>query len=823
MLGLSLALPPGYASPIFPPAGIAVAATFIGGKKSLPGIFIASLLLNLWVDYSSGREITAAGTEAALVIAFASMLQAAAGGWVLRRVFGYPALFDNRRDILHFLLLVPVICLTSATLSVSGLWALGLVESTSFLSNWASWWLGDSFGVIVLFPLTMMVAGEPRDLWRIRIRTIAYPMVVVLTVGLGAIYFLQNAAFNTARQLQQENFDYQTREIVLRIEQRLRIYEQALRSVKGLYLASKQVERGEFQSYVNSLGLEKHYPGMQGLGFSLAISPNEKAAHIAAIREQGLVDYDIHPKGDREFYTTIVYLEPFSGSNLGAIGYDMFSERTRRAAMEQARDHDMSALSGKVQLLQDIGSNRLSGCLMYLPVYQPGSKHYTPELREAHIHGWVYAAFNMNDLMEGILGEQVNNIDLAIYDGLQIHDEALMFHSRPASASSQPLFHSTQYVKIAGRDWAIRLQSLPAFDAGIDTGKVAVIRLSGILLMLLLSMLVWQLAFGRAQAVKWAEDMTSELRKNEKQLKQALKEIEDLYNNAPCGYHSLDKDGMIRRINDTELTWLGYTRDEVVGRMKWADLVSPESKKAFEENFPIFIRRGYLSDMEFDVIRKDGTVFTGLIHATAIYDAEGNYLMSRSTLFDITDRKHSERVIQNLAFYDSLTQLANRRLLNDRLYQAMAASNRSGLYGALMFLDLDNFKPLNDNYGHHVGDLLLIEVANRIKSCVRATDTVSRFGGDEFVVLLSELDADEKESTQLAKLLAEKLRIKLAEPYILAAPMADSSPVQHHSTCSIGVTLFVNNQDTVDEIIKRADQAMYEAKESGRNQIRVNK
>jgi diguanylate cyclase (GGDEF)-like protein/PAS domain S-box-containing protein len=268
---------------------------------------------------------------------------------------------------------------------------------------------------------------------------------------------------------------------------------------------------------------------------------------------------------------------------------------------------------------------------------------------------------------------------------------------------------------------------------------------------------------------------------------------------------------------------LGYTRDEVVGRMKWADLVSPESKKAFEENFPIFIRRGYLSDMEFDVIRKDGTVFTGLIHATAIYDAEGNYLMSRSTLFDITDRKHSERVIQNLAFYDSLTQLANRRLLNDRLYQAMAASNRSGLYGALMFLDLDNFKPLNDNYGHHVGDLLLIEVANRIKSCVRATDTVSRFGGDEFVVLLSELDADEKESTQLAKLLAEKLRIKLAEPYILAAPMADSSPVQHHSTCSIGVTLFVNNQDTVDEIIKRADQAMYEAKESGRNQIRVNK
>ena len=800
-----------------------MAACFIGGKKSLPAIFIGSLLLNLWVDYSSGREITAVGTEAALLIAFASMLQAAVGGWCLRRVFGYPAVFDNRSDILRFLLLVPVICLTSAMLSVSGLWALGLVEPANFLSNWGSWWLGDSFGVIVLFPLTMMVAGEPRELWRSRIRTIAYPIVVVLLVGLGAIYFLQNAAFNTARQLQQDNFDYQTREIVLRIEQRLRIYEQALRSLKGLYLASNQVDRQEFRNYVSALGLERNYPGIQGIGFSRAIYPDEKVAHIAAIRDEGVRDYNIHPAGDRNFYTAIVYLEPFSGSNLRAIGYDMYSERTRRAAMEQARDNDEPTLSGKVRLVQDIGKDELAGCLMYLPVYQPGSKHYTPELRRAHIYGWVYAAFRMNDLMEGILGEQVNNIDLAIFDGVETDDEALMFRSQPAASSSKPLFHSIQYVKIGGHDWAIRMQSLPAFDAGVDTGKVAVIRLSGILLILLLSMLVWQLASGRAQAVKWAEDMTSELRKNEKQLKEAFKEIEDLYNHAPCGYHSLDKDGVICRINNTELTWLGYSHDEVVGKMKWTDLISPESKKAFDENFPIFMKRGYLSDMEFDVIRKDGTMFTGLIHATAIYDAEGNYLMSRSTLFDITDRKHSERVIQNLAFYDSLTHLANRRLLNDRLYQTMAASNRSSLYGALMFLDLDNFKPLNDNYGHDVGDLLLIEVANRIKGCVRSTDTVSRFGGDEFVVLLSELDMDEAASTELAELVAEKLRMKLSEPYMLETSGHTSHPVQHHCTCSIGITLFVDNRETVDEVIKRADQAMYKAKEAGRNQIRLNK
>jgi diguanylate cyclase (GGDEF)-like protein/PAS domain S-box-containing protein len=938
-----LALPPGYASPIFPPAGIAVAASFVVGKKSLPWIFVGSLLLNLWVDYSSGKQITAIGTQVAMIIAFASMLQAAAGGWALRRVIGYPALFDNRRDILRFLLLAPVICLTSATLSVSGLWALGFVDSASYLSNWASWWFGDTFGVIVLFPLTMMVIGEPRELWRSRIRTIAYPILVVLITGLAAIYFLQNAAFTTARQSQQDNFDYQTREIVLRVEQRLQIYEQVLRSVRGLYLSSYDVDRTEFHHYVSSLNLEKHYPGIQGVGFSLVIPPEEKAKHVTAIRGEGFPEYDIRPDGKRELYSAIVYIAPYSGRNLRAIGYDMFSEPTRRAAMERARDRSEPALSGKVKLIQENGQDEQAGCLMYLPVYRQGHMHATPEQRRANIVGWVYAAFRMDDLMQGILGEQINNIDLAIYDGTSASPETLMYHSQPRRDSQEPRFQSTQAVKIAGHVWTIRLQSLPLFDAGIDTGKVTVIRLSGLLMMLLLSMLVWQLASGRAQAVKWAQDMTSELRKSEEQLKQAqsiahvgswerdfasgsvvcsdemyrvleldparhsltidtlmkcvhpddlahvskalsesthrraysleyrllfsdgrikhvhhqgenvynslgqvircsgtlqdittrkeseellqqsYEEIEDLYNHAPCGYHSLDKDGEISRINDTELSWLGYSRDEVMGKKKWDDFISPASKKIFDENYPKLVDRGYLSDLEFDFIRKDGTMFTGLINAVAIYDTDGNFVRSRTTLFDITERKHSEEVIRNLAFYDSLTQLPNRRLLHDRLVQAMATSNRSGLHGALMFLDLDNFKPLNDNYGHAVGDQLLIEVARRINSCVRATDTVSRFGGDEFVVLLSELNADEAESVRQAELVAGKIRMALAEPYLLQAPPEATiqNSVEHHCTCSVGIALFIDHQVSPDELLKRADHAMYEAKESGRNQIRL--
>ncbi|GEM_PF-7029133 len=182
-----------------------------------------------------------------------------------------------------------------------------------------------------------------------------------------------------------------------------------------------------------------------------------------------------------------------------------------------------------------------------------------------------------------------------------------------------------------------------------------------------------------------------------------------------------------------------------------------------------------------------------------------------------------DEAIHNMAFHDALTQLPNRHLLEDRLAQTMAASKRSGRYGALMFLDLDNFKPLNDTHGHGAGDLLLREVAHRLTGCVREMDTVARFGGDEFVVLLSELDADKAESAAQAGIIAEKIRIILAEPYVLTIQHeceAETITVVHHCTSSIGVVVFINHESNAEDILKLADMAMYQAKEDGRNLIR---
>ncbi|MBI2733349.1 MAG: diguanylate cyclase, partial [Aquabacterium sp.] len=192
-------------------------------------------------------------------------------------------------------------------------------------------------------------------------------------------------------------------------------------------------------------------------------------------------------------------------------------------------------------------------------------------------------------------------------------------------------------------------------------------------------------------------------------------------------------------------------------------------------------------------------------------------------LNDITDRVQMEERVRQFAYHDALTGLPNRRMLMDRLGLAMARHKRSGQYGALMFLDLDNFKPLNDLHGHDAGDLLLVEVANRLKGLVRESDTVARFGGDEFVVILGELGAGEEDARAHALSVADKILSTLSEPYSLCLlrPEGGHEAIEHHCSASIGVALFLGEPGTEDDCLKQADGAMYLAKQAGRRTVRL--
>lgn len=249
--------------------------------------------------------------------------------------------------------------------------------------------------------------------------------------------------------------------------------------------------------------------------------------------------------------------------------------------------------------------------------------------------------------------------------------------------------------------------------------------------------------------------------------------------------------------------------------------IHPDDQARVKAVFRETVETGIGRKIEYRFMTADGSFREIESLGSVIRDAAGKVARVVIVSHDVTERKQMEEAVRQLAFYDALTKLPNRRLLNDRLSQTMAASARNGFYGALMFLDLDNFKPLNDTHGHNVGDLLLIEVADRLRSCVREMDTVVRFGGDEFVVMISELDTDRAASVEQVALIAEKIRLTLSEPYglILRHEGGAEEAIQYHCTASIGIALFINHEASQDEILMRADTAMYQAKDAGRDRV----
>ena len=249
--------------------------------------------------------------------------------------------------------------------------------------------------------------------------------------------------------------------------------------------------------------------------------------------------------------------------------------------------------------------------------------------------------------------------------------------------------------------------------------------------------------------------------------------------------------------------------------------IHPDDMEGVRQAFRETVRSGRSHRLNFRFVLADGSIHYMESCGALIRNSLGQALRVVVVSRDVTERIREEDKIRNLAFYDALTQLPNRRLLNDRLDQAMAASKRSGRYGALLFLDLDNFKPLNDRYGHSVGDLLLVEVARRIASCVREMDTVARFGGDEFVVVLSELNENNAESIAQAEIVAQKINAVLSESYVPTVQKdgKETTTIEHHCTSSIGVAIFINHEVGAENIIKWADIAMYQAKEAGGNRV----
>ncbi len=273
-----------------------------------------------------------------------------------------------------------------------------------------------------------------------------------------------------------------------------------------------------------------------------------------------------------------------------------------------------------------------------------------------------------------------------------------------------------------------------------------------------------------------------------------------------------DACGVINRVNHAFTRLTGYSTEEAVGRSP-AMLSSGQHDREFYQRMWATLNEQKYWQGEIWNKRKNGKIYADWLTISGITGDDGHITHYVGTFSDITSNPESSAEIHRLAYYDSLTHLPNRRMLFDRLRQALTASSRSKHYGALLFLDLDNFKTLNDTYGHYIGDLLLVEIAQRLTANVREGDTEARLGGDEFVLMLENLSEDIEDAVLQAGLIAEKIRDAVALPYVIQG-------LELWCTVSIGISLFYGHEASVDELLKHSDFAMYHAKNEGRNGIR---
>lgn len=359
----------------------------------------------------------------------------------------------------------------------------------------------------------------------------------VIFIAISITLIAASVVDNTA-QKEAENVFYDQVDIITRaITSRSEIYIQTLQGARGLLNASDSVERDEWKSYVDALEIEKNYPGIQGIGYAIFIQPEDLDQHISDIQSQGFPDYTIRPEGNRDIYSSIIYLEPFDIRNQQAFGFDMYQESTRRSAMDQARDNALPSLSGPIILVQEIDDDIQTGFLVYLPYYGRQAAPETVVERRSDIIGFVYSPFRARNFIEGVLSNTpvIDHIYLRITDGVEGYDSLIIYDSIPPNTMNNPSTYTTsQTVYIAGRPWTLTFQGDGSFSQNVYSVFVFPIIIGvGLLVSILIALTFYTLASSREKALEYAESITRDLRSaNEQaerkavQLAEKNKEIE---------------------------------------------------------------------------------------------------------------------------------------------------------------------------------------------------------------------------------------------------------------------------------------------------------
>jgi len=469
-------------------------------------------------------------------------------------------------------------------------------------------------------------------------------LLIILT-GLIITYHVWRTTDYFTQQEAELKFSQQTTNIISSIQERMLSQEQVLLSTRALFSASREVSRDEFHAFIDNLQLADHYPGLQGIGFATVIKPADKSRHITAIRQQGFPDYTIRPEGLRDLYTAIIYLEPFDWRNQRAFGFDMFSEEIRRLAMSSARDNGEIAVSGKVTLVQENDQQTQPGFLIYLPVYQNNLPHDTLEQRRTNLIGWVYSPFRAYDLIRATLHNVDPGLQIRIFDGDRANNDALLY----ASQADQPVdnandaLNSQTLLAIHGHQWLISISADAQHATDGLVSKTALILIFGTLFSAMLGLLSWFLLNGRQRALRYAEQMNSELSISENRFR-------NMANTAPVLIWMANTEQVCFWFNQVWLDFTGRDLSQEQGN-GWQVGIHPADLESYFNNFASHFKQRSAFHLTYRLRRQDGEYRWLDDHGVPLFDEQGHFSGYIGSCTDITERKNNEDQIQATSHY----------------------------------------------------------------------------------------------------------------------------------------------------------------------------
>jgi PAS domain S-box-containing protein len=699
-LALLLAIPPGYASPVWPAAGIALAGVLLWGPAMVPAIWLGSFATHLANSFASDhplRSIAAAGA-----IALGAAAQAALGRVLIRRANGPDIALAHEREVIRFLALGgPVACVVSATCGVAALSVAGLGPSDAAAFSWFTWWIGDAIGVLIFAPLVLIAFARPVDVWRPRRLSLGIPLAVTFALTVAAFLFASHWERDRARA----EFERQAQDMSRAIEQDLNSYVEGFRSIATLYAGSHRVQRDEFHTFVT--GLLGRHPGIRGVTWHPRVLDADRERFERGLRGEGFAhfrlteyrDGDLVTAARRSEYVPVQYIEP-GGENEVMLGYDSASRPERRVTLDRIRDSGELAFTDQVRL----PLANADGVLVFVPVYRNGRPHETIAQRRAQLEGYIGGAIVLEDVMSRSLrGGDPTAIALWVESDRAPQDHRLLT-GQPSDPGSGG-FAFGRALAVPGLSWTLHaVRSADSLVAHRSPSEWFVL-LGGLLLDSLLGTFLLILTGRAARVESLVAERTQQLSRTTEALEQELRERElaeqalrasenqfrSVTESANDAIIIADLEGRILRWNEAAHRYFGYREEEALGQPV-AMLIPPRLRGA-HETAVARLRAGGLPrlidrTLEVQGLHKNGTEVPLEISLSTWCSDDGTYYSG--ILRDITERQRAEQELQRAKEAAEVGNRAKGDFLANMSHEIRTPMNAViGMTGLLLDTPLD--------------------------------------------------------------------------------------------------------------------------------------